>query len=275
MQIWKDRVLSVYKNMTSNEGALFVYAFAYSIIISIAPFLVIIVLGTSLVDTNDIISFVTNYIPQELIVPFVEYLRGTDVTHWGFISTLFIASIWLSSKSVYSFLIVSTAHDEVDISHFILRLLSFVYFIVLILEIVAITLLINNLPVLRKTTSFFAIFTFFVLFYRMIAFKHTEIKNFIWGSLMSTVLILLLGRLFFVYVNKFTNYQTIYGPLASLMILFLSGFAISWIAYFGYCINFAFRDPDKDNSQKSYILNRFGRTGQIKGIKDDTKEINT
>lgn len=264
-----NKIVLLYKNMSSDEGALFVYAFAYSLIVSIAPFLVIVVMmGTNLFATEDIVSFLVRYIPQDLLNPFVDYLNANHVAHWGIISGLIVASIWLASKSVYSFLILSSSNDDLNIGHAILRILAVIYFVVIIVELIGFTIVINLLPYFRQFASLLAVFGFFLIFYRMIAFKYTRFKDLAVGSLIASVAMLILGKLFFWYINTFTNYETIYGPLSSLMILFISGLLISWICYFGYCVNLTLRDTDLKVPEKNYIFKRFNRG------EDDKDETN-
>lgn len=253
-----DKIRAVFENMTSNEGTLFIYAFSYSLISSIAPFLVIIVVGTNLLDTEAIVNFLINYIPEDLVLPLVEYLKATDVTNWFVLVSLLVASSWLASKSIYSFLMISSAHDDIYIMHSLLRVLSFVYFIMMVIGIVLIALILGFLSSLRQTLTFITMFSFFVFFYRMISFKYLRIKDLYLGATVATILILLLGQLFFIYIQRFNNFQTIYGPLASIMILFISGYMISWITYLGYSVNYVFRNEANELTEKRW-LTRFGK----------------
>ena len=43
-------------------------------------------------------------------------------------------------------------------------------------------------------------------------------------------------------VTKFTSYQDVYGPLASLVTLLLAIYLISCIIYFGFCLNLVIED---------------------------------
>ena len=72
----EKKFLESYKMVSSHQGTLFVYAFAYALIIGIAPFLIIAVLVASnfLLDMNTMVEFLSYYIPSDLIVPFIKYV---------------------------------------------------------------------------------------------------------------------------------------------------------------------------------------------------------
>lgn len=47
------------------------------------------------------------------------------------------------------------------------------------------------------------------------------------------------------YVENYTRYNFLYGPLASIMVLLISIYLISSIIYFGYCLNYEYRNSTK------------------------------
>lgn len=244
------------KMMTSYEGTLFTYAFAYSIIAGIAPFLIIAVvfIGGYIYPVDQLIMFLQRYVPADLVVPFVEYLSGSSIDNLWLIISLLVVSVWVASKSIYSFLLLSSEQDGLSVYHFLLRLLAMVYFVLIILGIGVMIFVLGYFPIANSFALPFVILAFFILFYRLLSFKYTAFKDVILGSIFSSVTLSLLGRLFFNYINQYSNYQTIYGPLASLMILLISGFIIAWVIYCGYCINYVFRDQSSEPKQKDYLL---------------------
>lgn len=242
--------------MTSYQGTLFTYAFAYSIIAGIAPFLIIAVVfvGGFIFPVDQLVSFLQRYIPTDLVVPFVEYLSGSNIENlWLIISLLFI-SVWVASKSIYSFLLLSSEQDGLDVYRFLLRILAMVYFVVIIIGVGLLIFVLGYFPIANSVAMPLIMLVFFILFYRLLSFKYTAFKDVILGSIFSSLTLALLGRLFFKYINQYSNYQTIYGPLASLMILLISGFFIAWVIYFGYSINYVFRDKSEEPKQKDFLL---------------------
>lgn len=260
----KTKLRELIKMMTSYEGTLFTYAFAYSIIAGIAPFLIIAVvfIGGYIYPVGQLISFLQRYIPAELVVPFVEYLSTSSIDNLALIISLLVASVWVASKSIYSFLLLSSEQDGIDVYHFLLRLLAMVYFVLIILGVGILIFVLSYFPISNSIILPFIMLVFFILFYRLLSFKYTAFKDVILGSVFSSITLALLGRLFFKYINSYSNYQTIYGPLASLMILLISGFIISWVIYCGYSINYVFRDSKKEMQQKTFLLSLIDKNDQ-------------
>ncbi|HZJ87363.1 MAG TPA: hypothetical protein VFC75_03975, partial [Erysipelothrix sp.] len=73
----KDKFIEAYKMLTSHEGTLFVYAFAYALVVGIAPFLIVTVLVMSnlLLDMDTMVEMMSHYIPSDLILPFITYIK--------------------------------------------------------------------------------------------------------------------------------------------------------------------------------------------------------
>ena len=252
----KHKTKELFGMMTSYQGALFTYAFAYSIIAGIAPFLIIAVvfIGNYIFPVDQLVMFLQRYIPADLVVPFVEYLSASNIENLWLIISLLVVSVWVASKSIYSFLLLSAEQDELNVYHFLLRLLAMIYFVLIIVGVGIVVFLLSYFPISNSLALPLLIFIFFLFFYRLLSFKYTAFKDVIYGSIFSSVTLALLGRLFFNYINQYSNYQTIYGPLASLMILLISGFIISWVIYCGYSINYVFRSQNTEVKKKDFLL---------------------
>ena len=98
---------------------------------------------------------------------------------------------------------------------------------------------------------FGASFVGFYLFYHLCTFRLREWTYGLLGALFSTVSIYFVGLLFFKSVRYFTNYENVYGPLSSIMLLFLSVFVISIIIYFGYIFNNKFTQNKNEDYRKN------------------------
>lgn len=256
-----QKVAQVYEMITSSEGTLFTNAFAYALVVGIAPFLIIFVLfiGTYVYEVDQVVSLLARYIPADLILPFVEYISTSQPSNLGLIGSLLGVSIWVGSKSIYSFLLLSSENDEVYINHILLRILSIVYLIFLIAAIVGIAIVMGFFNMTNRLLIAPILLAFFTLFYRLTSFRYTRIRDVLPGAISTTIIILLLGQLFFVYINGFTNYQTIYGPLASVMILLISGWLIAWVIFLGYSINFVARDTQGPIKEKDKLIRFLGK----------------
>lgn len=255
--IMKEKIKDIATMMTTNESTLFIYALAYSIITGVAPLLIIMVvyMGTYVYNVDQIVSLLQRYIPEDLILPFVSYIQASEMTSKWFIVSLLGVSIWVASKSIYSFLLRSSVVDNVNVNNFVLRILAMIYFVIIILGIGFVSFLMGYFPYINRFVLPLLMFVFFVIVYKLLSFRYTGFRDVVYGSVFSSITLSLLGRLFFQYINQYSNYQTIYGPLASLMIMLISGWFIAWVVYCGYCINYVFRHTDGPVKEKEALIN--------------------
>jgi membrane protein len=258
----EKKFIEAYKMVTSREGTLFVYAFAYALITAVAPFLTISVVlaSTFLYDVDTIIATVSHFIPADLILPFVSYIRESSPSDIVLIISVASVSFWVASKSVYSYLLESNRIDTIDIKPFVLRIIALLYFIIIVLGAIVVLLFLNYLPPYTYITVPILLWFMMMAFYRLISFKFSSFTDVYMGSAIATAGLISLGKLFLVYIYSYSNYQSIYGPLASLMILLISCYFISMIIYYGFCVNIVFYDTDKLPSTKRklvYSLSQF------------------
>ncbi|MEG0290395.1 MAG: YhjD/YihY/BrkB family envelope integrity protein [Erysipelotrichaceae bacterium] len=244
------KINELYHEFTSFESSLFRYSLSFSFLLALAPSLLIFVMlfnFTSL-PTTDLINFVYRFLPKDLLETFIKYLLSQDYNLIPALITL-ITSFWLASRSIYSFLLISANHEQVEEPKWTIRVLSILLFIalaVLILLIVYIsTNFIANLPLVLS----FAMIILFTLMYRALSFRKRDITYGLLGAVFSTVAVIGTAWIFFWIVKEFTSYESLYGPLASLVVLLLSIYVISSIIYFGYCLNIVYEEAyEKENT---------------------------
>lgn len=238
--------LEIAKQVSSAEGSLFVYALSYSLLLGLAPFLIIavMVIGNYVFSVEQIIGFLTQYIPAILIEPFVNYIMINNFNSFWALITLLGAAVWVASKSVHSFLLNSMVQDGIVVRGIILRILSLAYFLFIVVIVMVSGVIISLIDLPAFFVLPLLLIVFFYILYHLLSFRQIKFKELMMGSLFSTVSILLIGRLFFFIVNTFFNYDTIYGPFASVMILLLSLNLISMIIYIGYLITNVYRDKN-------------------------------
>lgn len=225
--------------VTDREGTIFTYAFAYSLIVGLAPLLIITVvfIGNYLLDVTQIIYYLQRFIPGEFIEPFIDYVMLTDARSTWILLSLLGASLFVASKSIYSFLLMARKSDDNPRGSIVLRITAFVYFVVLVFGFVVLGVLISYLPFGKKQLIPLVIFAFFAIFYQLIYSKKLKLSALLSGAGFASVALLLLGQGFFIYINEFSSYKNVYGPLSSLMILLISMWLVSWIFYAGYCVS--------------------------------------
>ncbi|AMC94319.1 hypothetical protein AOC36_10145 [Erysipelothrix larvae] len=266
------RIIYAYKMVTSHEGRLFTYAFAYSLIIGIAPFLIVAVLLASRFwfNVDTIVNFMSYYIPEDLIIPFVTYIKTVETGDIVVIASLAVVSLWVASRTVYSFLLESSRVDSVGIENFVLRVAALLYLVFFILLVGAVVFVLSyfSLPIIPIITYFAVASILLMIFYRMMSFRFTTFQDVWIGGVFAGGGLLALGKLFFSYINDYTNYQSIYGPMASIMILLISVYMISWIVYAGYCLNISFYRGENRNDKKKW-LERLAISGRnwLEGIR--------
>lgn len=252
----KNKFKAAYKMLTSHEGSLFVYAFSYALIVGVAPFLIVAVLvATTLVlDVNAMVELMSHYVPSDLILPFVSYVKGVDASDVILLISLASISFWVASKTIYSFLLETSRVDKIEVDGIILRIISVLYFVFIMVGGIFIFVLVRYLPPYNYITVPILLWLMMMTFYRLISFKFSSFSDVYMGSAIASTGLLLLGRLFFVYVNDFSSFENIYGPLASLMILLISVYYISYIIYFGFCINVMFYEEKESQSIKEKMV---------------------
>lgn len=240
------KLYDAYKMVSSHEGTLFVYAFSYSIIVGIAPFLIlaVIIAGNLFLEVESMIEIISHYIPADLIGPFISYIQEVAPSDIVLIVSLSLASLWVASRSVYSFLLESSRIDEISIQKLVLRLISMGYFLLIILGTFVVVFLLNYLPPYNYITIPLLLWLMMMSFYRLLSFRFTSFRDVYMGSAFATFGLLVMGKIFFVYINNYSNYASIYGPMASLMILLISCYFISYVIYLGFCINISFFDRE-------------------------------
>lgn len=237
------KVIAVYKEFTSFEGSLFIYSLSFSFLLALAPSLIIFVMlfNFAYLDPNILIQFLGKFIPSDFLGDFIQYIVPKEYNLIPAIITL-CTSFWLASRIVYSFLLISAQHEEVNVPKWAVRIKAIYLFVCLAILIVASifigTLLKHYLPLVSAGVMF----VIFTLMYRALSFRKRNLSFGILGGLFSTIAILGVAALFFNLVNEFTSYETVYGSLASLVTLLLSIYIISWIIYFGYCLNLVYEE---------------------------------
>lgn len=232
----------------NDESINFIQAFAFSFLLSLAPLLTIfVVLFKQLaLDTDFIISIVSNYLPMEEVIEFIKYIQANNTEEIISLIILLVTTLFLSSRSVYSFLKFSSDIENTNYPNWYLRILAFggqLIFIVLIVVLILIFSFTNNL---RYLFIFITLFFGFVVYYRNLSFKHRRLRDHWKGALVTSFLLALMGIFFLTYIANFTNYESLYGPLSSLMVILLSVYIISYIIFIGFLVNYVNYDGDDE-----------------------------
>ena len=251
------KIRTLIEQFASFEGSLFCYSLSFSFLLALAPALTIFVMLFVIfyLDPQIIIEFGTKFLPADYITPYVDFILSKEVSGLVPLITTLAISMWLASRSIYSFLLVSAQHEEITYPKWSIRIKSLIVSLVLcgyvIASIYALILLGTWLPYLMPAGVCAILLIAFILFYRTISFEKKELSYGAVGGLFATISISGVGYLFFYIVNRFTSYSLVYGPLASLVVLLLSIYVISSIIYFGYLLNVVFEDKTEHPRMKA------------------------
>lgn len=248
------RLISLYQEFTSFEGSLFKYSLSFSFLLALAPSLVIIVMlfKYGLLPIEMIQDFIMSFLPYEssetTVSTVIQFFLDRQYNLVSFVITL-CASFYLASRIVFSFLLISASHEEVEVPKWAIRIKSIVLFVLLLALLcisVAIGTFLNEYLPLVSSILMLVLFT---MMFKALSFRKRNWSFGILGAIFTTLMILCLASLFITIINHFTSYQDVYGPLASLVTLLLAIYLISCIIYFGFCLNLVFEDEYKRESE--------------------------
>lgn len=242
-------IQSLYLEFTSAEGRLFRYALAFSFLLALAPSLIVFALlfRFAYLDIADAIAFFFAYLPtgtsiSELIAFFEESNVIPAVTTT-------IASFWMASRMIYSFLMISANHDKVELPKFALRLQSIILFLTfafgIVITIIVGTILKQYLPLV----SSLCMVILFLFLYRSLSFRKRPLLFGLTGAIFATAGIFAVVYLYLQIITAFFHYDTIYGPLGSLVTLLLAIYVIASVLYFGFCLNLVLSDDYEQEDQ--------------------------
>lgn len=253
-----NRFIQLWKMFFSEEGNIFTYALAFSILLTLAPSLLIFVLifAYAYVDFVFIEEILIRFLPNltnDQLQQIVHYFIDREYSWISFLSTM-IVSFYLASKSIYSFLLISARNEKVEVAKIYLRFKSigiyigFVLFIVIFLQ--------WFYPLLFQYPWFRLVYLglLFYLLYQSLHFRKTSLWFGLRGALFASISFSLLAGLFVSVVRHFTSYQVVYGPLASFVTLILAIYLISCIIYIGFCINIVWQKEDIEKLPLRYMV---------------------
>ncbi|MGN1344923.1 MAG: hypothetical protein ACI4U3_10090 [Traorella sp.] len=234
-------MIKCFKKMTSFESNLFVYSLSFSLLLTMAPAISLAVYSLHLLqfDPHLLIEPLSSFLPESFIVPFIEFLLKKNIPSMLTSLISILVTFYLSSRSIYSFLLIALSEEKVVYPLWSLRIYS-IYEFVLIYLYVFIYLMFNSLfnSFLMTILLYFGVSLIgFYIFYHLCTFKANKRTYGLSGAIFTTVSIYLIGTLFFKLIIHYKNYDNIYGPLSSYMLLLVVVYMISWVIYMGYIIN--------------------------------------
>ena len=216
----------------SSQGNLFRYSSSFCMLLGLLPGLIIVlrIFQNEILNNPKLVEFLYWYLPKELISPFIEYVLSKDYdTYLSLIISMGL-SIYLASNAIYSFMLISKDDEGFDTYNILIRIKAIIMFISLIIGLILLAF-INYFTrsIIVIEIGFFLLFYFF---YRFLSFEKRSITYGIVGSLFTCTGIMIVGIGFIYFIDNYTRYDVLYGPLASIVVLLISIYLISIIIYF-------------------------------------------
>ncbi len=249
-----------FKQFFSMHGSLFRYSLSFSMLMALFPTLIVVItlFQTQVLDINNVLPMLYLFLPQDLLEPFIDYLLNREESNFISLTISLVVACFLASRSFYSLMLISSSMEGFETYKILIRIKSIALFVVTVLILGSVALVSTIFQYSFSLSVFIGLFIGLYLLFRMLSFKHRGVMYGIIGALFSSVSIVLVGKLFTYLVANYMAYESIYGPLSSLMTLVLMIYIISNILYFGYCLNFAYAIHIVEIKYKSMWFYHFG-----------------
>ena len=264
-----------FKIITKPEMEVLPGHLAFSFVLSVVPTLTILTYIASIFNFD--LHFIRDFISQSFSQEFADMLLGVNVAihaDWNFFLTLIIGYI-IASNGAASVIASSNMIYGIKNSSFLKRrlkslvmifiiILLFVFLLIFsvfgnkIIEmlqlmdisekiITNITLLIS---VLKGPVSWFIIFLFIKIIFTMAPDKKIQSNEVNKGAIFTTVGFILVTYIYSLYTTYFANYDVFYGNLASIVVLMIWLYLLSYIFTIGLALNYREEEISLEKTQK-------------------------
>ena len=252
-----------FKIITKPEMEILPGHLAFSFVISIVPTLTILTYVASIFHFD--LAFISDFITQSFSSEFADMLLGTNMVvsaDFNFFLTLIVAYI-IASNGAASVIASSNMIYGIKNSKFLKRRLkSLVMILIIILLFVFLLIfsvfgnkiiemlqimdisdkIITNITliisVLKGPISWFIIFFFIKIIFTMAPDKKIQSNEVNKGAIFTTVGFVLITYLYSLYTTHFANYDVFYGNLASIVVLMIWLYLLSYIFVIGLALNY-------------------------------------
>ena len=264
-----------FKIITKPEMEILPGHLAFSFVISIVPTLTILTYIASIFHFD--LAFINDFITQAFSQEFANMLLGTNMVitaDWNFFLTLIIAYI-IASNGAASVIASSNMIYGIKNSKFLKRRLkSLVMILIIILLFVFLLIfsvfgnkiiemlqimdisekIITNITliisVLKGPISWFIIFFFIKIIFTMAPDKKIHSNEVNKGAIFTTVGFVVVTYIYSLYTTHFANYDVFYGNLASIVVLMIWLYLLSYIFTIGLALNYREEVVTLEKTQK-------------------------
>ena len=242
-----NRVLDYRYKVNKNAGL----CFAYYLIMSIIPICSLFAFFASIlnVDLGTLEQLLKNYLTPELSNIIIASLKSSHITLSSIIIlfiSLFVVSRGINQLYGISKNLFPSAHQRNIIIEQLLMLLKTIAVFVLLLLIISILTIIplinyfinfKDILVLGDLYLFLVFFIILFLLYKIIPDVHVHIFDIVKGAFCSSILMLILLSALEFYFS-IADYTSVYGPLASVVVIMISFSLIAETIFIGMYIMF-------------------------------------
>lgn len=255
-------VWSIRKGFISTRAS----SLAFHFFLAMIPFGLVMVIIFAYIPyfnlENDVLPVFGSFIPETLFNEFVGNLDDfQNSTVSSLISFGFILALYFSSNG-FSVLIQSFNSSRINFEKrnwWSAKITALVFVFLIIVAVLALVLVVlferkllnfwaehsvfvaDNLSLIFSIVT--AIFVTAMLYFAIATIYYfgpsnrKEFRFFSAGSTLATVLIIIISELYSFYIQKFANYDELYGSLGTIMMLMLWIYLISFVLLLGFELN--------------------------------------
>ena len=251
-----------FKIITKPEMEILPGHLAFSFVISIVPTLTILTYIASIFHFD--LQFINDFISQAFSQEFADMLLGVNMivkADWNFL-TLIIAYI-IASNGAASVIASSNMIYGIKNSSFFKRRLKSLFMILIIILLFVFLLIfsvfgnkiiemlqimdisekiITNITlvisVLKGPISWFIIFFFIKIIFTMAPDKKIKSNEVNKGAIFTTIGFVVITYIYSLYTTHFANYDVFYGNLASIVVLMIWLYLLSYVFTIGLALNY-------------------------------------
>ena len=252
---------------------------AFSFVLSIVPTLTILTYIASIFNFD--LHFISDFITQAFSREFADMLLGVNVAieaDWNFFLTLIIAYI-IASNGAASVIASSNMIYGIKNSSFFKRRLKSLFMILIIILLFVFLLIfsvfgnkiiemlqlmdisekiITNITlfisVLKGPISWFIIFVFIKIIFTMAPDKKIQSNEVNKGAIFTTVGFIVVTYIYSLYTTNFARYDVFYGNLASIVVLMIWLYLLSYIFTIGLALNYREEEITLEKTQKLGVV---------------------
>lgn len=261
----------VYKTIKKPEMSILPGQLAFFLLLSLIPLVALIatIISHFSISIETIMELVSNTFPSEIAGFMNEALGGKSMNFN--IAIFYISAFILASNGPHSMIVGANQIYKVENKDYLTRRIKAIFMTVVLVIllvfmllvpaygdkiIILITDFINNdainhtinltYGILKYPISFILIFFCIKLLYTMAPDKTIKSKSTTYGAIFTTVAWIVSTEVYSFYVSAFAKYNLLYGSIASLLILLLWVYLLSYIFVLGMALN-ASREPESES----------------------------